>query len=184
MANQSNTEFETKIKPIDVEAVINKLKELGAHETPEILSRRYVFDIDSKEIEWIRLRTNGEKTTLTYKHKIKGNIEVGQTTEIEVEVLDFDKTAELLRKLHWKDIFYQENKNHIFKLGDIEFSIDTWPLIDPFLEIESFSKEKVKEGVKLLGLEEHDCGDIDIKDFFTEAGIDVHAYKELKFPTE
>lgn len=181
MANPSDTEFETKIKPIKVDDVIPKLRDLGAEETPEFLSRRYVFDIESEDIEWIRLRTNGNKTTLTYKHKIHGNIEVGKTTEIEVEVLDFDKTAAILNKLHWREVYYQENKNHIFKLGDIEFSIDTWPLIDPFMEIESHSKEKVEEGVRMLGLEEQDRGDIDIKDLFTESGIDIHSYKQLKF---
>jgi adenylate cyclase class 2 len=181
MANQANTEYETKITNIDVEQIIQKLRNIGAKETSEFLSRRYVYDLETEDIEWIRLRTNGNRTTLTYKHKIRGNVEVGKTTEIEVEVSDFDKTAEILKKLPFKEIYYQENKNHIFKLNDIEFSIDSWPLIKPFLEIESYSKEKVAEGVALLGVEDHNVGDIDIKDLFTQQGIDVHSYKELKF---
>lgn len=182
MAKKHNTEFETKVPHIDVDAVVEKLRSLGAKETPEYLSRRYVFDMDSENSEWIRLRTNGEKTTIAYKYKVIGNTEVGKTIEIEVEVSDFDKTAEIFKKLSFKRVFYQENKNHLFHLHGIEFSIDRWPFIDPYLEIEAESKEKVEEGLRLLGLEGKDVGDLDVGLLFDEKGIDIHSYSELRFP--
>lgn len=174
-------EFETKVLNINPEEIVRKLKELGAAETPEVLMRRYVFDIESSNIEFIRLRDNGQKTTLTYKYKVQGNTSVGETVEIEIEVSDFDKTAKILSKLAFWRIFYQENKAHIFRLNGIEFSINTWPMIDPFLEIEASSYEKVKEGLDMLGLDGKDEGDLDLKEIFKLKGIDIHSQQSLKF---
>jgi len=184
MSNNKNQEFETKVLSIDVVAIIAQLRKLNAEETPEFLSRRYVFHIDigSEVVEWIRLRQQGNgKTTITYKNKVKKNVEIGKTVEIEVEVSDFDKSAEILHKLHFKNVFYQENKNHIFRLNGIEFSIDTWPMLPAYLEVESDSVEKVQEGLRLLGLEGKDAGDKDVKLIYDDLGIDLHSYKELKF---
>lgn len=181
MINQANTEFETKVVDFDVGEIISKLRKLGAEETPEYLARRYVFDMESENSEWIRLRTNGTKTTIAYKYKVIGNIEVGKTVEIEVVVDDFDKTAEIFKKLPFHRTFYQENKNHVFHLKDIEFSIDTWPHIEPYMEIEASSKDKVAEGLELLGLIGKDVGDLDVGILYEKKGIDIHAYEELKF---
>lgn len=174
-----DTEFETKVLGIKKQEIIQKLRDLGAEETAEKLIRRYVFDLTDENVEWIRLRTDGTKTTLTYKYKVRGNKEIGKTTEIEVEAGDFDKTAQILSKVPFKDIFYQENKRHTFRHQGIEYSLDTWPLMDPFLEIEADSKEKVEEGLQVLGLE--GAGDIDIVDMYRQKGIELHSYKELKF---
>lgn len=181
MSNSDQKEFETKVLDINPSDVIRRLRQLKASETTEFLYRRYVFDLASKNIEWIRLRQNPGQTTLTYKHKVRGNTKIGQTIEIEVEVSDFDKTASILSKLPFKRVFYQENKCHIFSLNGIEFSINTWPLLKPYLEIESSHEEKVAAGLKLLGLSGKDAGDQDIKEIYQDQGIDLHAYPELKF---
>ncbi len=177
-----DNEFETKVLKIDKEVIIEKLRQLGAKEEPEKLQKRYIFDMTSESVEWIRLRTDGTTTTMTYKHKVRGNTEIGKTVEIEVEVADFEKTAQILSKIHFKDIYYQENKRHIFHLGDIEYSIDSWPMLEPYLEVEGGSQEKVREGLQLVGLEGQDVGDADIVDIYKkEKGIHLHDYKELKF---
>ena len=36
--------------------------------------------------------------------------------------------------------------------GDIEFDIDTWPQLNPYLEIEAPSWGKIDEAIKMLGL--------------------------------
>ena len=176
-----NQEFETKVLCINPVDIIEALRKLGAEETPEVLMRRYVFDLFTEDIEWLRLRDDGEKVTLTYKHKFKGNTEIGKTEEIEVEVADFDKTAQILKKVPFKHVYYQENKRHLFKIDGIEFSIDCWPKIDPYLEVESSSKEKIAEGLKVLGLEGKDAGDKDIVEIYKEAGENLHSVDELKF---
>lgn len=174
-------EYEVKVLGISPIEIIQTLRSLGAKETPEVLMRRYVFDFSTGVIEWLRLRDDGSKVTLTYKHKEKGNTRVGRTIEIETEVGDFDKTATILKKLPFQAIYYQENKRHLFTLDEIEFSLDTWPKIDPFLEVESHNKSKINQGLKLLGLEGKDSGDKDIKEIYDEVGINLHSFKELKF---
>lgn len=175
-------EFETKVLDINVEEIIHKLRSFGAEETPEILMRRYVFDNDPHgEIEFFRIREFNGKVTLAYKHKIQNNTKVGITSEIEVESSNFDGLVQIFSKIPFKRKFYQENKRKVFKLSGIEYSIDSWPMLPPFLEIESTSKEKIHEGLVLLGLSGKDCGDKDIKDIYKENGIDIHKYNSLKF---
>ena len=108
-------EFETQILDIDSEEIIRKLRALGAKEEPGILQKRWVFDIlcenekNTIKAEWVRLRKSGDKSTLTYKNKKGAGL--GDTSEIEVEVGDFDKAAEIMSKLScFGAMYYQENK--------------------------------------------------------------------------
>lgn len=177
-------EYETQVLDIDVEEIKKKLRDLGAKETEEVLQRRRVFDIECLEEqgigEWVRLRKVGDKTTITYKHR--KSTEIDGTEEIEVEVEDFEKAEELLSKLScWTAHYYQENKRIAFVLNDIEFTLDTWPKIPTFLEVESSSKEKVIEGLKMLGLEGKDVGHIGLLKIYRKYGVKIHDYKELKF---
>lgn len=178
----SNTEFETKILNINPTEIAQELRRLGAEETREYLMRRVVFDMKSDGIEWVRVREQNGKTKMTYKYKKLGNSEIGQTTEVEVGVDEFEKTKQILDllKFSYRQL-YQESKVHIFRLNDIEFSIATWPKLEPYLEIEAQSKEKVQEGLKLLGLEGKDAGDLDIAEMYAKKGIEMNAVSELRF---
>lgn len=177
-----NQEFETKVVDVDPASIISQLRTLGAHEEPEFLSKRYVYVISTENIEWIRLRQQGEKpATMTYKYKVRGNTAIGKTIELEVQVSDFDKTKQILDKLAFLRVYYQENKSHVFHLHDIEFSIDTWPLLPSYLEVEAHNIESVQEGLRLLGLEGKDVGDKDIKVLYSERGINMHDRDELRF---
>lgn len=126
------------------------------------------------------MRQSDGEITLTYKRRVgKG---VTDTQEIEVKIDDFDKTAEILSKLRcFTAEYYQENKRIKFILKDLEFTIDTWPMIPVFLEIEGRNEEDVKKGLKLLGLEGKDSGHLGAYQIYKKYGIDLHSYKELKF---
>lgn len=177
-------EFETRVLDINVSEISDKLRRLGAKEEPEVLQRRWVFDIDPCTVnstgEWIRLRQVGSKQpTLTYKNKSgKG---MSDTIESEVEVSDFDKTAAILSKLKFIGQYYQENKRVKFDYQEIEFTLDSWPMIPTFLEIEAKSKKKVAEGLKLLGLTGQDVGHLGNIPIYEKYGINIHSMKELKF---
>jgi len=180
-----NKEFETQVLDIDCEKIINKLRELGAEEYPEVLQKRWVYDIlclgaeKAGVGEWVRLREVNGKTTLTYKNRKDTGI--ADTEEIEFEVENFEKAAQLLSKLKWTGEYYQENKRHKFIFNNIEFTIDTWPMIPAILEIESGSEEKVREGLRLLDLEGKDEGHLGLLQIYKKYGIELHNYKELKF---
>lgn len=182
MKTLKNIEFETKVLNINSQEIINNLRKLGAKESPEFLAKRFVFDLTGdKFIEWIRLRQINGKSTITYKRKNFGNTKVGKTIEIEVEVTDFDKTAQILSKIPFKAVYYEENKTHVFTLNGIEFSIDSWPHIPPYLEIEGKNKAEVAKGLKLLNLTDLDVGGKDIKEIYQENGLDIHSFKKLQF---
>lgn len=172
-------EFETTVLDINPEEIKAKLRKLGAKEYPEVLLRRWVYDIAELNHSFIRLRDNGSNITLTYKYRT--GTEIGSTQEIEVEVSDFDKTAQMLTKLPFKKILYQENRRQVFRLGEIEFSIDTWPKIPTYLEVESTSKKGVQEGLKLLELVGKDSGDISVTKIFHQHGIDLNSCPVFKF---
>lgn len=175
-------EIETKVLDIDPEEIKNRLEEKGAERRKDAVMKRWVFDIDPENYEWIRLRDNGKKVTIAYKNK--SNQDISGTREIETEIGDFEKAYKLLSRLDFKETYYQENKRTAYQLEDIEFTIDKWPRIPPYLEVESNSEEKVKEGLEILGLREEDAGNISVKDVYSRYREDLHSYEELKLKEE
>ena len=172
-------EFETKVLDINIKTIEKKLTKLKAKKEAEVTMKRWVFDIDSTKDEFMRLRDEGKKVTLTYKRKTGSGI--SETEEIEVEISHFEKAAEILSKLKFNNKYYQENKRKIFKLRGIEFAIDTWPKIPAYLEIESYNENKVKEGLALLNLDGKDVGNITVTKVYQKYGIDLSHFKELRF---
>lgn len=172
------TEFEAKVLEIDVDDIKKKLEKLCPKEH-EMFFKRWVFDIDSDKFEWIRLRSNGTKNTITYKCRHgKG---ISDTEELEIEVSDFDEAFAILSKLNFKKKFYQESRRIQFLLDDLEINIDTWPRIPTYLEIEGPSEERVLQGLAMIGLEEKHIGNPGVIEIYGKYGIDLHSFKELRF---
>ncbi len=96
---------------------------MGAKEESKILQKRWVLG-NNENGNWIRLRKSGDKITLCHKKKLDKSI--SGTREIEVEVGDFDKMADLLVNLDlFEEKYYQENKRKLFLFNGIEFTIDS-----------------------------------------------------------
>lgn len=92
-----------------------------------------------------------KKVTLTYKQLDDRTLH--GTKEVEVVVNDFDKTCEFLTAIGLHAKAYQETKREKWKFGDVEITIDTWPWVPTFVELESPKEESLKDVAKLLGLE-------------------------------
>jgi len=183
-------EIEVKFLNIDPDLIENKLVAIGAERIFEKLYRRRVFDYPDSRLHkkgaWLRLRDEGEKITLTYKERIGMKTFDGKTNddsmeEVEINVSDFDKTAELLNKAGFIEKFYQENKRIRYQLNDIEFDIDFWPQLDPYLEIEAPSWEKIDEAIKLLELNPEDKRIFSTTQIYKLKGIEDIDYKEITF---
>jgi len=175
-------EFETQILDIDAKKIAQKLRNLGAIETPEVLQKRWVFDLPKKGNtgRWIRIRQVGDKTTITYKNK--SGTGISDTQELETEVDDYEKVVKIFQAMGvWIGSYYQENRRHKFDLDEIEFTLDTWPKIPTILEIEAKDEEKLYKGLRMLNLEDKDVGHIGTVNIYKKYGIDLHSYKELKF---
>ncbi|MBQ6860272.1 MAG: CYTH domain-containing protein [Clostridia bacterium] len=176
-----NIELEERILEIDVKKMIAKLESLGAEKVGEWHQKRYVYDFNPiRENEWIRLRTNGITTTLTYKNVEKN--EIDGTKEHEIEVENFEKTNEMLKILGYLPKAFQENKRIRYLLKGTEVDLDSWPLIPPYLEIEGKSKSEIEEIEKLLEVDKSKVTYLNCSDVYKEIyGIDISKIKELKF---
>lgn len=174
-------EYEVRVLEIDDKLLIKKLENLGAKYVGTFDQKRYVFDtIPTQESKWIRLRTNGKNTTLTYKSVEKATID--GTQEIEVEVSDFEKTKELLAACGIKHRGYQENRRVQYILDDVEIDIDSWPMIPTYVEIEGKDENSVKEMLKKLDLEDGKVTALDVMSVYDQIyHIDMNKIKDLRF---
>ena len=176
-------EIELRVYDIDKEELIKKIEKLNGKFINNYEQIRYVYDFNPvKENKWIRLRTDGFKTTLTIKEYTSSKI--NGVNELEIEVSDMEKTNLILEKLGYKKRSVQENKRTRYILNDVEIDIDTWPYLKTFVEFESKSKEKIYYVLKLL--------DIDIKntttkiadDFYYDIGFTKEMLNDLRFKEE
>ena len=176
-----HTEFEARVLDINKELVIKKLEELGAKKIAEFDYKRRVYNFNPPtDHKWIRLRTDGIKTTLTIK-KIE-SLSIDGTKEMEIEVSNFEETNKMLEELGYKAHTYQENKRIRYILNDVELDIDSWPYIPTYLEIEGKSEESVKSMIKLLEVENDKVTTLDVQGVFKEFyNIDIADVPVVKF---
>lgn len=177
----SHIEYEVRVLEINKEEMQNKLKELNAILVEDVFQKRYVYDFKPvNPSKWIRLRTNGTKTTLTIKNVESSNID--GTKEMEVEVSDFDTANEILNELGYIPRGIQENKRIKYDLNGVEVDIDTWPEIPTYLEIEGKSEEEVFNTLELLGIEKEKATSLDVQSIYEQVyGISEEKLKKLSF---
>ncbi|MCI8309924.1 MAG: CYTH domain-containing protein [Clostridia bacterium] len=175
------TEYEIRILEINKEEIIKSLEKLGAVKKGVYNQKRYVYDLKPiQKNKWIRLRTNGQVTTLTYKD-IESNT-IGGTKELEIQVEDFEKTNEFLEKIGFINRNYQENNRIQYILNGVEIDIDSWPMIPTYLEIEGKNEESVFKVVDLLQIDKSKICELNCNDIYKEIyNIDISKIKELKF---
>ena len=162
---------------------------LGAKKIFEKLYRRRVFDYPDYRLDksgaWLRLRDEGKEIVLSFKQRLgMGKGENGNdvsTEEISVRVDDFDTTTSMLKRLGFVEKHYVENKRTRYILDDIEFDIDIYPRLEPFIEIEAPSWEKIDEAIKLLDLNPKDKKIFSATQIYAQKGIIVDDYKEITF---
>jgi len=176
-----HTEFEERILEIDAEEMIARLISLGAEKKGEWFQKRYVYDFTpARENQWIRLRTNGEVTTLCYKNVEKSTVD--GTRELEIEVSNFDEANELLNVLGYTAKGYQENKRIRYILNGVEIDIDSWPLIPTYMEIEGSSAEEVKKIEEKLKIDSSKITALNCDDIYRDIyGIELKEVKDLRF---
>ncbi|MEU4813325.1 CYTH domain-containing protein [Nocardia fluminea] len=173
-------EHEAKILDIDPDTIDRHILDKGGHKLGERFMRRYVYDITpGVDGKWIRLRDNGNRTTLTVKEITSDAID--GTHEVEVSVDDFAATNALLEMMGFSAKSYQETKRTSYTLDGAELELDTWPGIPPYLEIEAATKADVIRVAELLGYTEADLtGENTIK-IYARHGIDLNTIRELRF---
>jgi adenylate cyclase, class 2 len=177
-------EYEAKFLNIDPDTVRKQLRTAGARPVfDRTLFTRLIFENDTVQGEqWLRLRDEGGRTTLTLK-QVTDATTINGTTEIEIEVNDLATTAELLTALGLRQVRYQQNYREEWQLGPITYDLDTWPDLPTFLEIEGPSEDAVRQATAALGLDYTQAryGSIDLL-YTTEQGRDILSEPTLLFP--
>lgn len=149
-----NDEIEAKFTSIDVEDIRRKLHDLGAEMIQPMRDFKRVT-IDTPEMKqkgaFVRIRDEGDKTTLTYKQF--DSLALTGAKEIEVTVSDFDATVALFEQagLPYKSL--QESRRETWKLNTVEVVIDEWPWLKPYIEIEGPDESSVTAAAKELNFD-------------------------------
>lgn len=186
MAEEIEVKF-LNVSPASLEA---KLLEAGAEKAGDFFYRRRVFDYPDWRLDkansWLRLRDEGEKITLSFKKRLgaekhdgTGNDDGMEETEIIVN--DFEKTAQLLLGIGFIEKHYVENKRTRWTKDGVEFDIDTYPELEPYLEIESDSWQKIDEAIVWLGLNSADKRIFSTNQIYKMKGMTVGDYVRITF---
>ena len=142
-------EIEAQFLDINKDEIRKKLEEIGAElKKPEVLMKRTVFY--TGEHSFARVRDEGDKIVMTYKNVSDDNSILG-TKEVNVTVSDYEDAILFLQGCGLKAKAKQETKREVWVLDGVEITIDTWPWIPTFMEIEGPSEEKVWSTAKALG---------------------------------
>ena len=183
-------EIEVKFLNIDPEAIQKKFADIGAKKSGEYFYRRRVFDYPDwrldKQGAWLRLRDEGDRITLSFKQRLgikshDGNESDDGMEEVEIIVDDFDKTALLLVRIGFVEKHYAENKRIRWVKEEVEFDIDTFPELEPYLEIEARSWEKIDEAILWLDLNPADKKIFSANQIYALKGINVADYARITF---
>ncbi|MCX4249390.1 MAG: CYTH domain-containing protein [Bacilli bacterium] len=176
-----DTEYEVKVLEIDHDECINLLESLGAKKIMDVMQERYIYDVIPEDPhKWIRLRTNGNKTTLTIKDLKSETID--GMKEIEIEVSDFSKTNLLLESLGYKNKGFQQNKRVQYILDGVEIDLDHWPHIPEYMEIEGKCEADVNKMIERLGIDKKMVTTMDVDSVYKHYGI--KEIKDLSFNEE
>lgn len=183
-------EFEIKFLEVDVPELEKKLKAIGAKKVGEYDYSRAIFDYPDLRLKedhaWIRLRTDGKETTLSYKKNIKEKLADGSkkdigAKEIEVFVDDYKKAYKLLKATGLVVKREEKNKRVRYLKNDVVFDIDFWPFIPPYLEIESGSHKKSENAAREIGLDPKDSMIGSSGSVYKKYGYNLHDYSYIDF---
>lgn len=174
-------EIEAKYMNVDVADCRARLTALGFEcVRPWSMMRRYTFMLPDTE-KWGRVRDEGGRITMTYKH-VTDTHRIDGTEEIEFEVSDFDNAVLFMQKLGFNDHAYQENHRETWVKDGVEVTLNEWPALTPFVEIEAANEDHVRGASSALGFDFSEAvfGGIG-RLYLLQNGWHVNGVRELTF---
>ena len=100
---------------------------------------------------------------------------IDDTYEVELKVDDFDTASAFFEACNISAKSFQENRREVWSRDAVEVTIDTWPGLNPFVEIEGIDVRAVRDASRELGFD------------FEQAvfgSVDVIYEKELGIPAD
>ncbi len=147
-------EMEAKFLEIDRAALRNALQQAGyVCVQPDYLMRRIVFDVPNTDgAAWARVRDEAGKVTVSYK-RTHDAARADGTEEIEIIADHFETACALLEALGLVRKSYQETRREVWRKGAFEATLDEWPALPPFCEIEAPDESALQEAASELGFD-------------------------------
>jgi adenylate cyclase, class 2 len=148
-------EYEATFENINKDEVRQKLKDAGATLVrPEFDRHNVNFDFPPGigiPGGWLRVRDEAGEITMSLKVVNGEGIERQKETKLNID--SFDNAVQMLGLMGCLPRASQESKRELWKINETEITIDEWPFLEPFVEIESKSEQSVKEVSELLGFD-------------------------------
>lgn len=183
-------EIEVKFLKVKKEDIIKNLEGLGAEKIGDFLFKRKSYDFPDYRLAekdaWVRIRDEGERTVMTYKQRLRGD-ELGYDKgmlEQEIVISDFVIGDNILKSIGMIEKFYEENERVLYVLDDVEVCIDTWPLLDTYVELEGSSWESLQKVADKLGFNWESHKKCSTMQVYKMEGIDENDFSVLTFETQ
>jgi adenylate cyclase, class 2 len=145
-------EYEATFTNIEKETIRKQLKNLDAElKKAEFLQKRSVFHLpEGNRIQggWLRVRDEGDQITMSVK--VVDGDQIQDQKESCLKVDSYQEAEIFLQTIGCQIKSYQETKRELWLLDDVEITIDTWPFLETFIEIESTSEEAVRSVAERL----------------------------------
>ncbi|MFA6416898.1 MAG: CYTH domain-containing protein [Patescibacteria group bacterium] len=150
-----NIEYEATFINIDKGEMRARLKAAGAQLIKaEFLMKRVVFELPvGHEIPgaWLRVRDEGDKITMSLK--VVDGDKIENQKEIQLKIDNFAEGIMFLESVGAKQKAFQESRRELWTLDNTEITIDEWPYLEPYVEVEGQSEEIVKAVSAKLGFD-------------------------------
>jgi predicted adenylyl cyclase CyaB len=146
MKNKDGYEREIKFPGVELDRLRDRLGELEAERVrPAAFEDNWILDRDGELIgsgRILRLRTDGQRSRLTFKGpmRIEGNLKVRE--EREIEVSDADEARTLFENLGFSLVRRYQKMREEWQLGGVTIALDHTPIGD-FAEFEGDGAETV-----------------------------------------
>jgi adenylate cyclase class 2 len=118
------------------------------------MQRRAVFLLPAgHEIKggWLRVRDEGDKISMSLK--VVDGESITDQKELYLEVSDYNEAVEFLKTIGCEEKAYQETKRELWRLGEVDITIDQWPFLEPLVEVEGESEQEVREVSEKIGFD-------------------------------
>jgi adenylate cyclase class 2 len=160
-----SVEIEAKMKVKDLSAVRRKLADVGAAREGSVLEVNTFFDTEDRNLlagdRGLRLRQQrsldgggDEEFIITYKGPRQAG-PVKSREEIEVRVLDGDRTVTLFEKLGYRRVLSFQKRRESWSFNGCSVVLDELPHLGTYVEIEGPNEQIILATREQLGLAHH-----------------------------
>jgi adenylate cyclase class 2 len=118
--------------------------------------KRYTFlltELNPDPDKWARVRDEGNgRVVMTFKH-VHDTTRIDATDEIEFTVSSFEDAVQFMEKLGFTTHTFQENDRETWEKDGMEVTMNQWPALPVFAEVEGPTEAAVKAASAELGFD-------------------------------